>query len=194
LLEEARRLGFLGPGPTEPHIDRALDLGAAVDQPPSRALDLGSGAGVPGLPLALAWPGSRWYLLDANTRRADFLNGSLLALGLADRVTVVLERAEVAGRGTLRASLDLVAARSFAGPAVTAECAAPFLRIGGNLVVAEPPDEQVDRWNQDQLAELGLHLGRRITEPTVVQVLHQTTPCPERYPRRVGVPAKRPLF
>ncbi len=176
------------------HIDRALDLRSAVTPDPARALDLGSGGGVPGLPLALAWPASGWTLLDGSVTRTAFLRGAVQALDLQARVTVLTERAESAGRGDLRATVDLVVARSFAGPAVTAECAAPFLRPGGRLVVAEPPGGRPQRWDGRAVALLGMALGPRRTSPTAYQVLLQVEPCPDRFPRRVGVPAKRPLF
>jgi 16S rRNA (guanine527-N7)-methyltransferase len=169
-------------------------MGAALGEVPSSALDLGSGGGLPGLPLALAWPSSRWVLLDGRVVRAEFLERAVERLGLADRVTVVGDRAEVAGRGEWRGSFAAAFARSFGGPAVTAECAAPFLRVGGHLVVAEPPGGEPARWPVEGLDLLGLEPGRTVTGPTAVQLLVQVRPCPDRYPRRVGIPAKRPLF
>ena len=85
-------------------------------------------------------------------------------------------------------------ARSFAGPAVTAECGSPFLRVGGRLIVAEPPGCTPERWDPSALAELGLRLEGASTGPTSYQSLVQVALCPQRYPRRVGIPAKRPLF
>jgi 16S rRNA (guanine527-N7)-methyltransferase len=161
---------------------------------PTTALDLGSGGGVPGLPLALHWPLSNWVLLDGNERRTAWLAEAVQTLDLADRVRVVRARAEEAGRdSTLRGGFDVVTARSFGPPAVTAECASPFLRIGGVLVVSEPPAE-VGRWTVDGLAQLGLGIGGRSSGAPWMQVLVQERPCPERFPRRVGIPAKRPLF
>jgi 16S rRNA (guanine527-N7)-methyltransferase len=164
---------------------------AAVPAPPDRALDLGSGGGVPGLFLALTWPESRWTLLDANERRSTFLVGVVAELGLAGRVDVVNERAEIAARGALRATLDLVVSRSFGAPAVTAECGSPFLHTGGRLVVSEPPNDSSERWPQDGLRALGL-VDRGRTG--AVRVLEQAEETPDRYPRRVGIPAKRPLW
>jgi 16S rRNA (guanine527-N7)-methyltransferase len=149
---------------------------------------------VPGLPLALAEPESTWVLLDGSQTRAEFLRGAVASLKLGNRVDVVGERAEVAARGPLRGQFDLVVARSFASPAATAECGAPFLRVGGQLIVAEPPGGRPDRWDRDGLARLGLRIGDRIPAPTAYQVMVQVAACPQRFPRRVGVPAKRPLF
>jgi 16S rRNA (guanine527-N7)-methyltransferase len=198
VLAAAQRRGFLGPGPIGPHVDRALDLVAALDGRtgwhPDHALDLGSGGGLPGLPLALASPDTRWVLLDGSQSRAAFLDGAVQELGLVDRVRVVAERAETAGHGHLRSAFDVVVARSFGSPAATAECGAPFLKVGGRLIVAEPPGGDPDRWNPDGLAQLGLRLGEGIVTPTAYQVLTQASNCPDRFPRRVGIPAKRPLF
>jgi 16S rRNA (guanine527-N7)-methyltransferase len=178
------------------HIQRALDLGAAVEEIPGVAIDLGSGGGVPGLPLAVAWPSTRWTLLDGSTTRAAFLEQAVAELSpwLGDRVTVLGERAEIVGRGPIRGTCDFVVARSFGSPAVTAECAAPLLRAGGRLVVAEPPGGDPGRWDPSGVNELGLELGFSVSEPTAFQVLTQATLCPDRFPRRVGVPSKRPLF
>ena len=194
VLSEAREAGFLGPGPVEDHVYRALDLGAAVGRPPSDALDLGSGGGVPGLPLMLLWPTSRWVLLDGSVRRADFLGTVLVRLGLSDRGEVRAERAEVAGRSPLRGRFDLVVARGFGSPAVTAECASPFLVPGGQLIVAEPPGGAPERWDAEGLRKLGMAVDQAFRSPTAFQVLNQEVSCPERYPRRVGVPSKRPLW
>ncbi|HET6966289.1 MAG TPA: hypothetical protein VFH58_16050, partial [Acidimicrobiales bacterium] len=104
-------------------------------------------------------------------------------------------RAEEAGRRPdLRGTFDVVVARSFGGPAVTAECGAPFLVAGGRLVVAEPPGGSADRWPAEGLEVLGLRPVEAMTEPSAFQVLLQQEPCPERFPRRTGIPAKRPLF
>jgi len=184
----------LGPGPIDAHIDRALDIGEALEGSPNVALDLGSGGGVPGLPLVLAWPDSRWVLLDGGRKRAAFLEEATATLGLHERVTVVAQRAEEAGRGPLRGSIDCVVARSFGPAAVTAECAAPFLRVGGRLIVAEPPGGAPNRWDHAGLSLLGMRPGLVGSGPTSFQVIDQSSLCPDRFPRRTGVPGKRPLF
>lgn len=194
VLASAQERGLVGPGPVDTHIDRALDLVGATGVPTGPALDLGSGAGLPGLPLALAWPATRWYLLEGSKKRARFLCEAAAQLGLSGRVAVIGERAETAGHGHLRGRCNLVVARSFGAPAVTAECGAPFLESGGRLIVAEPPGGLPERWDPDGLAVLGLRAGDRLTGRTSYQTLIQDQPCPDRFPRRVGVPAKRPLF
>jgi 16S rRNA (guanine527-N7)-methyltransferase len=126
--------------------------------------------------------------VEANGRRTRFLGDALERLGLGARVEVWEGRAEALGRDAgRRHRRDLVTARSFGPPSVTAECAAPFLAVGGRLVVSEPPEDRV--WPPGPLAELGLRpLGR--SGP--VMVLEQAEPCPDRFPRRR--PAGHPLF
>lgn len=196
VLEESRRLGFLGPGPVTDHVDHAGAFVEALGEEgvEGPAVDLGSGGGVPGLVMAVALPASRWLLLDGNQRRTAFLREAVLRLGLADRVVVRTERAEVAGREpTLRHHAALVVARSFAAPPVTAECAAPLLRAGGRLVVSEPPTAD-DRWDATGLDALGMVVAERMEGPPHLLSIRQERACPERYPRRTGVPAKRPLW
>ncbi len=142
--------------------------------------------------VAEARPDLEVVLLDAMEKRTALLSEAVLVLGAADRVRVVTARAEVAGRDpALRGRLQAVTARSFGPPATTAECAAPLLAVGGRLVVSEPPDRP-DRWPTDAVAELGLVDAP--DAPDGLRVLRQVTPCPDRYPRRNGLPAKRPLF
>lgn len=116
------------------------------------------------------------------------------SLGLGN-VRILHQRAEDAGRlPELRGTLDLVVARGFGPPAVTSECAAPLLRPGGRLVVSEPPEPEGDRWPARGLAVLGMTFQGRQGVTATFAVIGQDQPCPDRYPRRVGIPAKRPLF
>ena len=195
VLADARQAGHLGPGPLDPQIDRSLALCSAVDPPSSGTIvDLGSGGGLPGLVMAAAWPDTTWVLLDGRDLRAAFLHDAVARLGWAERVTVLGERAERAGRGPLRHRCSLVVARAFGPPATTAECAAPLLVPGGHLIVTEPPGGDDRRWPETGLAALGLVRDRSVVDPVALVVLRQQTVCPDRYPRRVGVPAKQPLF
>ena len=194
ILREGQRRGFLGPGPVEHTFDHALGFAGAADAP-GRAVDLGSGAGVPGLVLALAWPESLWSLVDARARRCAFLGEAIVALGLDARVDVVEARAEVVGRDPgHRGGYDLVVARGFGPPAAVAECAAPLLRLGGAVVVSDPPGGDASRWPAAGLAVLGLEPDGMVRAGAAYQRLRQVELCGERYPRRSGVPAKRPLF
>lgn len=203
VLTEARQAGFLGPGPLELQRRHAQGFAAVarrLSPTGARVLDLGSGGGLPGLVMAIDWPEATVVLLDGNGRRTRFLTSAVERLGLAERVSVVHDRAEVAGRDSLlRAGFDGVMARSFGVPAVLAECAAPFLVVGGWVVVSEPPsstgpDETPQRWPAEPLSLVGLAPEEMVQSQFSYQVLRQHTLCPERYPRRDGIPAKRPLF
>ena len=191
-LRRARKLGFLGPAEVEEHIVHAAGFLWALEPVTGRVVDLGSGGGVPGLVVAAARPDLELVLLDAMVKRCDFLESAVADLGF-DRVRVVCGRAEVIGRGELRGTADAVLARGFGPPAVTAECAAPLLRVGGRLVVSEPP-ERAPRWPAVPLAELGLRPEEQALDGPAVQVLTQIARCPADLPRRDGMPAKRPLF
>ncbi len=197
VLADQRRRDLIGPGSWDDLIAHALGYTALVDEVPVRVVDLGSGGGLPGLVLAArVWPAARWTLLDASQRRCTALELCVAELGIGDRVEVRWDRAEDAGRDPdLRGRADLVVARRFAGVAVTAECAAPLLRPGGGLVVSEPPASRDDRWPPEGLAILGL---ARRASTTVGRSsytrLDQLTLCPDLFPRRAGVPARRPLF
>ncbi len=200
-LEESRALGFLGPGAVEEHISHAQALIPILERIVARSLDgdvrlldLGSGGGVPGLVLAEALPSMDTVLLDGATRRTDFLDRVVRAMALPS-CSVVAARAEVAGRDPLlRGTFDLVVARSFGAPAVVAECAAPFLRPGGHLVVSEPPGSSGDRWPRSGVRKAGLELDGLIGAAPTFAVLHLEVDCPDELPRRVGVPSRRPLF
>jgi 16S rRNA (guanine527-N7)-methyltransferase len=202
VLEEARERGFLGPPAVERHLDHALGFVEAVEAvgagAPSAILDLGAGGGVPGLVLASIWTHARITLLDASQRRCDFLELASQTLGLEARAAVTCGRAETLGRRPdLRERFDLVVARSFGRPSVTAECGAPFVTVGGRLVVSEPPAGPTinQRWPDAALVELGL---RRLAEPVTsggaFVVLSKGAAISDRWPRREGIPAKRPRW
>ena len=160
------------------------------------AVDLGTGAGLPGLVLAVAFPRTSWLLVDGRERSTRFVAGAVAELGLEARVEVRTVRAEELGREDAhRGGHRLVVARGFGPPAVLAECAAPLLAVGGQLVVSEPPEPSAERWPPEPLARLGLVVDRRMAgEHASVVALTQVSPCPEAYPRRTGVPSKRPLW
>ncbi len=231
-LGEARRLGFLGPGPLERQLAQGQAFARVLADrlPPDRGplLDLGAGGGLPGLVMAVAGVAGHLILVDASLRRTDFLERAVRNLGLEERATVVRGRAEELGRlSHYREAFAAVVSRGFGPPAVTAECASPFLAPGGILLVSEPPPESSDRgrsvpseegkgaggggegqrarggpdpeedrrWPAAALERLGLTPERRIScQGFSFQVLTKSAPCPQGFPRRSGVPRKRPLF
>ena len=145
--------------------------------------------------LAGRWPDTKAVLVDGSQRRTEFLAWAVSELGWDERVEVICRRAEELGHDpTRREQSPLVVARGFGPPAVTAECAAPLITVGGWLVVSEPPEPGPDRWPA-AVSLVGLVVGpRHRARGFTFQALSKDAACPERYPRRTGIPAKRPLF
>ncbi|MGH9041484.1 MAG: RsmG family class I SAM-dependent methyltransferase [Acidimicrobiia bacterium] len=169
-------------------------MAACLPAGTERVLDLGSGGGVPGLVLAVDQPALRLVLVDSAVRRCRFLREATDEVGAGDRVEVVEERAETAARHpTLRGAFDVVVARLFGSPGVTAECAVGFLRLGGSLIVSEPPEE-AERWPPEPLADLGLAPATPCGAGEFGFVRLEKIRMDDRWPRRVGIPAKRPCF
>jgi 16S rRNA (guanine527-N7)-methyltransferase len=175
--------------------DSLAGLGiAAVGQAATMA-DLGSGAGFPGLPLAIARPDAHVTLVESASRKARFLEAAVEATGSAN-VAVIHARAE-----EWEAEVDLVVARALDSLAVLAEYAAPLLRIGGSLVAwkgRRDPDEE------SQGAAAAAQLGLEIAEIVPVQpysasrdrhlhVMAKRSPTPPGFPRAPGRARKRPL-
>ena len=219
VLRQAQDLGFFGPGEMWRHREHAAAFVALVReelgaQPPDRFLDLGSGGGLPGLVLAEALPDTPGTLLDSQHRRTAFLERAVAELGWEDRITVANARAEDAARDPAhRGRYGLVVARSFAGPGITAECAVGFLIAGGRLIVSEPPISEATtaedptgeaptppvsvRWDSAGLTQLGFEPPTpRITSGSgaTVAILSTASGPLDRWPRRPGIPKKRPLW
>ncbi len=200
VLEHARAAGFLGPGPVGPHIRHAEGFAATAEgdlgRIPDAFADLGTGGGIPGLILAVRWTESRGVFVESGRRRCAWLREAVAALGLEARIEVRAERAEIAGRAAHeRERYDLVTARSFAEPAVTAEIAAGLVAVGGILVVSEPPVPDPGRWPAEQLGVLGFEAPeQREFAGAHFVVVRKGSPTPDRFPRAVGRPAKRPLW
>ncbi len=169
-----------------------------------RIIDIGSGAGFPGMPLKLALPSAEVTLLEANRRKCAFLEHVISDLQL-EGVTVVNARAEDAAQDAAhREGYELATARGVASLAVLAEYVLPFLQLGGVAVLAKGPDLAQARAEADDASyaadELGAapaiiqavaHPGRAPTDHIIYWLKVQ--PTPERFPRRAGVPSKRPL-
>jgi 16S rRNA (guanine527-N7)-methyltransferase len=211
VLGEARAAGFLGPGPLEPQVRHAEGF-AVVARPlfaeSPHLVDMGAGGGLPGLVVAVRWPEVTLTLLDSSERRCAFLRRAVDRLDLGSRAFVLEGRAETLGRDPqVRGTFDGAIARSFGRPAVLAECTAPLLKADGWLVVSEPPAQGatvnaetsegrpgLERWPVEPLEQLGLERRAMVHLEFQYQLLHQVELCPERFPRRNGVPAKKPLF
>ncbi len=161
--------------------------------------DLGAGAGVPGLPLAIALPGLSVTLVEAAGRKCAFLAKAVEELCL-NRVEIAHTRAEELALSA-RDRFDVVTARALAAPAVVAEYAAPLLRVGGNLVAWRGArDPQAELEGERAAAELGLVVG--VTMPVSpypraerrhLHLMSKVRETPDRFPRRPGMASKRPL-
>ena len=186
------------------HFLDSLSVAAAL--PPAaleggRILDVGSGAGFPGLPLKIAFPGMRVALIESVGKKAAFLRAVVDLLALHD-VEVLHGRAEdLAHRPDLRESFDAVLARGLAKMPVLAELTLPFARIGGVVVAQKKGDvdaeledagEAVRLLGGGPLAARWLRL-RGIPDERALVFAPKVAPTPARYPRRPGVPRKRPL-
>ncbi len=161
--------------------------------------DLGAGAGVPGLPLAIALPGLAVTLVEATSRKCSFLARAVEELRL-DRVQIAHARAEELAVSA-RDRFDVVTARALAAPAVVAEYAAPLLRLGGTLVAWRGSrDPQAELEGERAATELGLAVGVVVAVSPYAQaerrhlhLMSKVRDTPDRFPRRPGMPTKRPL-
>ena len=166
---------------------------------PVRALDIGTGGGVPGLVLAVARPDVAWTLVDSVRKKADAVAEMIGEMGLANAVTRA-ERAEALGRGPEREAFDLVIARACAALPVLAEYALPLLRVGGTLLAWKGPLAAPEA-NSGAAAAAELGGGQPTVVPAGISalgdhrfvVVRKERPTPERFPRRSGEPARRPL-
>ena len=180
-------------------LDSLVALPILDELAPDSALDLGSGGGLPGIVLALARPEVRWTLVDSVGKKADALRGFVDALRLRS-VEVLVERAEVLGRGPGRESYDLVAARACAPLPVLTEYALPLLRVGGTLLAwkgSPSAEELASGAAASALLGGGDPTVRPSNAPALGDhrfvVVRKLRPTPTRYPRRPGEPARRPL-
>jgi len=199
-LEDARDAGYLGPGPVESHLEHSAGFGEVVEgalgRAPDSFADLGTGGGVPGLVLASRWNEARGTLVESNGRRCEALRWALVRLGFEGRIDVVEERAEVVGRDPgRREQFEAVTARGFAAPAPTAEIASGLVAVGGVVVVSDPPEPDHDRWPEVNLRQLGLGPAvEHLAAEAHFAVFSKVEPVSDEFPRRVGRPAKRPLW
>lgn len=165
-----------------------------------RLVDVGSGAGFPALPLKLIYPMMSIALLESVGKKARFLQHLVTTLGLTG-VTVYPERAEVlAHEPQLRETFDAAVARAVGSLPVLLELALPFCEVGGWVIAQKTGDIQGEL---DQSTRALEELGGRLAEVRpvdlpelgnrVLVLVEKVSPTPVRYPRRPGIPAKRPL-
>lgn len=212
LLSSGRRAGVTAIGTKERveqrHFVESLALAAAlVDMgllsrtAPSRLLDAGTGGGFPGLPVKILLPQLRLTLLDARERTTAFLNELLRSLAV-DGVEVVTARAEDAGRDpAYRERFDVVLARAVAPLPVLLELTLPFLCVGGHLAAAKGSGvfrELAAGGHALEVLGGSVISNERLSVPGGGQgqrlvLVRKVVSTPPHYPRRAGIPSKRPL-
>jgi 16S rRNA (guanine527-N7)-methyltransferase len=183
------------------HFLDSLTVALCVEGITGKLLDVGTGAGLPGVPLKVLFPDIRLWLLDSTGKKAGFLNHLVAKLGL-DGVEVVTGRAEeLAHDGRYRETFDLVLSRGVAKLDTLAELALPFCTLGGCFIAQKKGevDKEVETAGKaiytlgGRLREIRWVDLEELGEERALVVIDKCASTPQRYPRRPGIPQKRPL-
>lgn len=177
------------------HVADSLSLAPELRELGARSVvDVGSGGGLPGIPLACALPDCTFTLLEATGKKARFLEDTARALGLAN-VRVVAERAETFGQGAGRARFDAATSRAVSRLPVLLELTLPLVRVGGASLAIK--GEQAEAEIAEAARALQLLQGRvvhsRRTDTGTVIRIDKVAQTPAKYPRRPGEPKRSPL-
>jgi 16S rRNA (guanine527-N7)-methyltransferase len=179
----------------------ARETRLTLGRPGAKMIDVGAGAGFPGLPLKLVCPATRLTLLEATGKKVTFLEHVVQRLGV-QMVTAINARAEeLAHDFAHREQYDLALARAVAELPVVAEYTLPFCKVGGWVVAQKGEAAAAEAWSAERaITILGGALRRVIPvelpglpEDRSLVVIEKVSPTPANYPRRPGIPAKRPL-
>ena len=192
------------------HIFDALTLVPVLGEMPEtgdrkRVIDVGSGGGLPGIPLAIAMPEIDFVLLDATKKKTDFIENCAKWLGLTN-VTVINGRAEGVGQdkgrkllqgytGGHREQYDGAMARAVGKVAMIAELTVPLVKVGGLVVLTkgEKAEEEVTDAKKALHMLHTHHVGTIETPTGRVVVLEKQRATPKMYPRKDGEPKRMPL-
>lgn len=182
----------------EKHILDALTLMPllAEVQESGKLADIGSGGGVPAIPLAIVLPQLRFTLIESTAKKAAFLEAAIAALGLAN-ASVSTDRAEdiAQDRRGLRESFDVVTARALGRLNVAAELCIPLCRVGGRIVFVkgQKADEELEEARSAIEILGGAHAGTIDTPTGRLVVVEKVARTPRTYPRAAGEPKRKPL-
>jgi 16S rRNA (guanine527-N7)-methyltransferase len=184
-------------GPDRALIDDSLVLLEHLGNAHS-LVDVGSGAGLPGIPIKIARPDLQVTLVEADQDKSAFLIYACGALGL-EHVNVVARRAEEAGQDpTLREAFDIAVARALAPLPVLVELCLPFVKVGGRLLAQKtesegtPPAARAIELLGGELSAVRAAPSAARAAGTII-VIDKVRPTPAAYPRRPGIPARKPL-
>lgn len=194
VLKANERINLTGAKSPEAMAEHILDSMTLLPYVASALVDVGSGGGLPAIPLAIA-TGIPVTMIESVGKKAAFLREAVTALGIS--AEVLNERAEVAARlPRLRESFACGTARAVAGATTPAELLLPFIGVSGCGLLQRGRTTPGER---EALIDAGLMLGANIEriillrEGHEIVVMRKTAATPQRFPRRVGIPAKRPL-
>jgi 16S rRNA (guanine527-N7)-methyltransferase len=186
---------------TKHFLDSLSCLPIMREAPVENIIDVGSGAGFPGIPLKIVLPQIHLTLVESVGKKVSFLKHMIGILGLHN-INVVNERVEVLGQQSQhRQKYDWAIARAVAVMPVLAEYLLPLVRMGGKMLAMKGQNAPAETQTADRAFRiLGGHLRRLVpvtlpgvTEERYLVVVDKVAATPESYPRRVGIPAKKPL-
>jgi 16S rRNA (guanine527-N7)-methyltransferase len=183
------------------HFLDSLSLLLVYDRPETRLLDIGSGAGFPGLPLKIVRPQWLVTLLEATNKKVSFLLHMIEVLQLEDVEAVHGRAEELAHKREYRTAFDMVAARAVSSLPTLLEYAAPYCRVGGSIVLPRKGDLTTELvQGKRAAAQVGASLKANVpvTLPGLADgrrllAWEQQKPCPTQFPRSGAAIAKRPL-
>lgn len=161
-------------------------------------IDIGSGAGFPGLPLAILRPHTKVTCLESTGKKTEFIKRAIEKIGLSN-VSIINGRAEEAGiKNVYREYFDVALARAVAGLPTLLEYALPFVRVGGIFIAQKSTSETTEN-SKNSLNELG-GLIKKIVPITLLNlperqlvIVEKIKLTPKQYPRVTGIPLKNPL-
>lgn len=170
-------------------------------QPGFSIIDIGTGAGFPGIPLNIFLPESRLVLLDSKAKKATFLRHIIDQLKLEHAEVVVGRAEEIAHQSLFRQNFTLVVSRAVASLPTLVELALPFCQIGGEFVAQKKGEIKQEVIQASKAIEsLGGKLKQvkkieleELSDERCLVIIDKIYPTPEKYPRRPGIPARRPI-